>query len=142
MSRPRIHLAATVLALGPMHDRLSWPERLAFMAGSVLVDGDHLVDVALQRRTGRREWCVVPLHGWEYVILLALVGRRQHWRRIAVAAALGLLLHLLIDQVTNKPAHVAGYSVLYRAWHRFAADRLPFHGGGGQWIHQPWWQWF
>jgi hypothetical protein len=142
MARPRIHLAVTALALGLIGRQLSWPERAAALAAGVLVDADHLVDFVLQRRGGDRRWLVLPLHGWEFPAALLLAGRLTPWAGLARAAAFGLTLHLLLDLVTNRPAHPAIYSVLYRARLRFAADRLRFNAGDGTWMHQRWWQWF
>jgi hypothetical protein len=140
MARPRVHLLVTALAVGLLRRRLTGPERVAALATGVLVDADHLVDLLLYRCAGRRRWVVLPLHGWEYGAALLLSSRATRWPGPARAAALGLLLHLLLDQATNQPAHPAFYSLLYRLRHRFAADQLRL-GGGGDWVHQRWWQW-
>jgi hypothetical protein len=140
MARPRVHLAAAGLVLGLFHRHLSGPERVMLVAASVLIDVDHLLDYTLRRRQGRRRWVVLLLHGWEYVLVLALVGRRTRWAGPLRGAALGLLLHLALDQVTNAPWHPAHYSLLFRLRRRFAPGPLgvadPDH-----WMHQPWWQW-
>jgi hypothetical protein len=141
MARPRVHAAAAVVALGLIHGRVRWADRLAFWAGSVLVDADHLVDYAL-RRAGQRQYLVLPLHGWEYVVVLALLPGPAGLSRFARGVALGLLFHLIIDQMTNEPGHPALYSLVYRVYHRFAGERLGFHNGDGSWVHQRWWEWF
>lgn len=140
MARPRVHLLVTALAVGLLRQRLTWPEQAAMLATGVLVDADHLVDYLLFRQAGRRRWLVLPLHGWEYGAALLLSSCAIRWRGLVRAAALGLLLHLLLDQATNQPGHPAIYSLLFRLHHRFAADRLRL-GGAGNWIHQRWWQW-
>jgi hypothetical protein len=142
MARPRVHLAVTALALGLIGRQFSWPERTAALAAGVLVDADHLVDYALNRRGHGRRWLVLPLHGWELPVALLLGGRLTPWAGLARATALGLTLHLLLDLATNRPANPAIYSLLYRARRRFAADRLRFNAGDGAWMHQRWWQWF
>lgn len=141
MARPRIHAALTLAALGVSWHRLCWPERLALTLGGVFVDADHLVDLALHRLAGRRRWRVLPLHGWEYVGLLALAGGQSRWCRAARMTALGLLSHLVIDQLVNRPGHPAYFFVVFRMWHGFATERLPDGPGGGSWVHQPWWRW-
>jgi hypothetical protein len=140
MARPRVHLVTTALALALLHRHLSWPERAAALATGVLVDLDHLIDLALYRRTGRRRWVVLPLHGWELVVGLLVAGRGA-LAGPARAGALALLLHLLLDVTTNRPARPALYSLLYRGRHGFRAERLRPGQGDGGWMRQRWWQW-
>jgi hypothetical protein len=142
MARPRLHLGITTAALLLLGDRLTWRQRGAFLAGAVAVDGDHLVDYALQRRTGRRTRLVLPLHGWEYALLAVLCPGGTRWTALARAAGYGLLLHLIVDQLTNRPARAPLYSVLYRLRWRFAAEHLTLGRGDGRWLHRPWWRWF
>ena len=141
MARPRVHLLATAVVVGLLRRRLTWPQQLAVLATGVLIDADHLIDYLLFRQAGRRRWVVLPLHGWEYGLALLLSDRLGRWSGLARAAALGLILHLLLDLATNRPADPALYSVVYRLHHRFAAARLRPGGGGGAWVHQPWWRW-
>jgi hypothetical protein len=136
MARPRVHLGLALALLAMSGRRMTWPERGAFVAGGVLVDGDHLVDLVLQRRAGRRRWLVLPLHGWEFALLGLAAGST-----LTRAAALGLLIHLIADQLVNQPAEPALYSLGFRLARRFDADRLAFKNGDGRWVHQPWWQW-
>lgn len=141
MARPRIHGLTALLAVVALRDRLTWAERLAVLAGGVLVDADHLVDYGLRRWAPARAWLVLPLHGWEYVAGLALLARQRR-RGFAGALALGLALHLTIDHLTNRPDHPALYSVLFRLYNGFSGARLRFRTGDGRWMGQPWWQWF
>jgi hypothetical protein len=141
MARPRVHLLVTALAIGLLGRQFTWPQRATALAAGVLVDADHLVDYGLYRCSGQRRWLILPLHGWEYGAILLTAGGASPWGGLARAAALGLLLHLAVDQATNRPGHPALYSVLYRLRHRFAADCLRFENGDGSWVHQRWWQW-
>lgn len=141
MARPRAHLGITLVALACLGHRLTWTERLAFVGGGVLVDGDHLIDYWLQRRAGRRCLLVLPCHGWEYGLLALLCPAPGRWSHLLRAAGIGLLLHLVVDQLTNRPAHPALYAVLFRLRRRFAAERLAFRQGDGGWMQRPWWQW-
>jgi hypothetical protein len=141
MARPRVHLGLAVAVLALLGRRMTWPERGAFLAGGVLVDGDHLVDLALQRQSGRRRWLVLPLHGWEFALLGLLTPARGLGPALTRAAALGLLLHLVADQIANQPAEAALYSFGFRLARRFDAERLVLKRGDGSWVHRPWWQW-
>jgi hypothetical protein len=144
MARPRLHAAVTLICLGAAGQQLSWLERSAFAAGSLLVDLDHLVDLALYYHAGQRRWRVLPLHGWELGGLLTLAGlwhsTSRRWR-LASLAGIGLLLHLALDQLTNRPANPAYFWLGYRLGHRFAAVRLGPSQGDGGWLDRPWWRW-
>jgi hypothetical protein len=141
MARPRSHVALAVVVVGAVGRWLGGPGRLAFLTTSVLVDADHLVDYALFRRAGRRRWVVLPAHAWELVPLLLLCGAWRPLRAVGPAAALGLFVHLLTDQVTNRPTEPALYSLLFRLRHRFAADRLGSDRDAGGWMRRGWWSW-
>jgi hypothetical protein len=122
--------------------RLTPSERLAAVVGGVLVDSDHLLDLALYRRAGRRRWRVLLLHGWEYVVLLLAAGAHRRAGGLARAAALGLVLHLALDQVANRPQHPAFYWLIFRLGRGFVAERLVDAGAGERgWVEQPWWRW-
>jgi hypothetical protein len=94
----------------------------------VLIDSDHIVDWALNG--GREDYSrriVVPLHGWEYPLLLLAVGRAPAVapavRRALVALAAGWACHLLLDFLVNHPETPAGYLVLRRLRYRFERVR-------------------
>jgi|SRR5581483_4126852 hypothetical protein len=124
MARPIWHLLSalppTVLAL--------WRGRplaaLAAAGAAVAIDIDHLVDWSLNG--GREDYSrriVVPLHGWEFPLMLmalALAPALDDKRRAAMAAlAGGWACHLLLDYLVNRPQTPLGYSLLRRACVRF-----------------------
>ncbi|MBI3091738.1 MAG: hypothetical protein HYY96_13840 [Candidatus Tectomicrobia bacterium] len=96
---------------------------------SLLVDLDHLLDYLLLtqfRRFDLLEFLQAPqyqaghafsllvFHGYEWVIGLALLAWRcRRWRWLAAGAALGLLAHLLIDQLSYG-GHPLRYFFLFR----------------------------
>jgi hypothetical protein len=118
----------------------------------VLIDGDHLVDWAWMRATGRRDKFLSPLHSWE---LLAVVGITAAWLRrgrprnrgvVAQAVAgmaVGWWLHMFHDLATNRPDHAGAYSLVNRLWHRFDRDSSGWKGHKTfhQWGNAPWWAW-
>lgn len=92
----------------------------AVIAG-VLPDVDHVVDYAYLRRFGGHR-LILPLHGYEYALLggvFALIGGNM----LIGVAALSYLVHLLADQLENATRR-PGYSLLFRAWHRFRIDAI------------------
>ncbi len=73
----------------------------------------------------------VPLHGFEYVIILLTIFFRikpVKTRAVILAVALGLLGHLCFDVYVNEMKPLA-YSVIYRAAHGFdiIPDLTPVH---------------
>ena len=95
----------------------------AFATG-VFLDADHVFDyyVAFFRRDKERVF--VLAHGWEYALAgtVLLLGIWYHpW---LLAAVLGMLGHLIADQVANKPRHLLGYAVLYRLHAGFRREPL------------------
>jgi hypothetical protein len=117
MARPRYHLAASA-ALGAVALCLTRSPRAAVapIASGFLIDLDHLVDFALAKTRWQGKLLLLPLHGWEYLAIWAVLDRGLGTRG---ALAAGYALHLAIDQRTNALRHPLGYSVLMRAKHRF-----------------------
>lgn len=92
----------------------------ALIAG-ILPDADHVADYAYYRWRGKHR-LILPLHGYEYALAgggLALV----HDNRMMRVAVLSYLTHLLADQSENH-THQFGYSLLFRAWHRFQIEEI------------------
>jgi hypothetical protein len=83
MARPRFHLLAAAPAAWLAHRRWGhWGAAGALTAG-VLIDLDHLVDLAWTRLSGRASHFIVPLHGWELAGVAAglaiwIVDARAH----------------------------------------------------------------
>ena len=96
----------------------------AAAATGVLVDADHILDFYywFAKKDTRRLFLL--FHAWEYVAigLVLIVGV---WNDpVFVAAVLGLLGHLLGDQIGNRPTDPMTYSIAYRASKRFRGDRM------------------
>jgi hypothetical protein len=123
-----VHLALSLglAALQYWRTRGLLPAAAPLVSG-FLVDADHLVDYLLYHRTRAkhaelaRRRLVLPLRGWEYLLLaigfesLALRGRAS----TAYGLTLGYLVHLLVDQLDNELLQPLAYSLLYRASRRF-----------------------
>lgn len=93
----------------------------AALAAGILPDADHIADYACYRWDGEHR-LILPLHGYEHAIVgggFALI-RGGRLRRTAV---LSYLIHLLADQMENR-THKLGYSLLFRAWHRFQIEEI------------------
>src|SRR5689334_22367558 len=105
MARPRVHAAIAVgVAIAQVYrtGRL-FPALAPFLTG-VLIDVDHLIDLALFAIGGGRTIARVylPLHGWEFLLALALAERGRLGRWTAGGMTLGYLAHLATDQLTNN----------------------------------------
>jgi hypothetical protein len=119
MPRPRYHaaLSLAVAALVVARTR-RWRDAVPVLVAGVLVDFDHLVDLAVTRRAAKAEWIILPLHAWEWVFGLL-------WRRSRVADGLagGLAAHLALDQFNPVIRHPFFYWLVVRLAHRFRAVR-------------------
>ena len=88
---------------------------------AAITDIDHVLDYAYYQRTGTHR-LILLLHGYEY----AIVGGIAAWLTGSVviwALVISYLIHLLADQVENR-THWLGYSLVFRAWHRFRIERI------------------
>lgn len=87
----------------------------------VLPDIDHVIDYTYYRWRGEHR-LILPLHGYE-IAFLGTVAALLAGNRIVGVAVLSYLVHLLADQFENR-THLLGYSLLFRAWHRFRIEDL------------------
>lgn len=94
---------------------------VAAMAAGVLPDIDHAVDYLYYRRRGVHR-LILPLHGYEFVLLGTIVALLRRDKILGIAI-LSYFIHLLADQFVNCKRKL-GYSVLFRAWHRFRVDDI------------------
>jgi hypothetical protein len=94
---------------------------VAALATGVLPDIDHFIDYSYYR--WRKEHrLILPLHGYEFAFfgtVMALV----RGNKVLAIATLSYLIHLLADQAENR-TRVLGYSLLFRAWHRFRIEDI------------------
>lgn len=112
---------------------------VAPLISGFLIDGDHLIDFARYRATGRQneKRVILPLHGWEYLPLLYLLEHLLGGR-LAKGLVGGYAAHLAIDQFTNTTTHPLSYSLIFR-WSRGFASSLFNHQDESEidWIQQP-----
>ena len=84
------------------------------MVTAVLVDADHVFEVFAPRIARSSGLTFRFLHGWEYGIisfaLLLVIGLEP----LFMAAVLGYLSHLFLDQISNRK-HILYYFVVFRA---------------------------
>ena len=143
MARPAVHLViSTGLAT------LQWirtgraAPALAPLVSGFLVDLDHSVELIRYRASGNEAVgrVILPLHGWEFVPVIALVEKLLR-DRLAGGLLLGYIAHLAIDQVTNETTHPLTYFITYRQKHGFPT-RLFNHldENAIDWMNVPIWQ--
>lgn len=119
MARPLWHVIAAIIPAQVALSRHGPLAATAVLAGAVAVDADHVVDWALNG--GREDYSrriVVPAHGWEFGVAAIVAARAglvpRRWRAAAVAFGAGLLCHLLLDHLRNRPETWLGYAFLWR----------------------------
>lgn len=95
--------AAVSLAVG----LLGWRRSRALvaiplsLATGLLIDLDHAADYAWY--TWRQEHrLILPLHGYEFALLLWLLVRRCLGSELAAVSTISYLLHLLSDEIGNQ----------------------------------------
>ena len=92
------------------------------VATGVLIDSDHVTDVFDHAFLGPRRHMVRLFHAWEYTAA-GFIALGFWYHPILLAATLGHLSHMMLDQVTNEVRPLA-YSLIYRIRHRFARTEL------------------
>jgi hypothetical protein len=118
MPRPRYHAALSLgLALLVVRRSRRWRAAWPVLLAGVLVDVDHLVDLAVNRRAGGVRYLILPLHAWEWV--LGLLARGSH---ASLGLAGGLAVHLALDQLNGIIRHPLFYWITVRARYGFRAD--------------------
>lgn len=94
---------------------------VAALATGVLPDIDHFIDYSYYR--WRKEHrLILPLHGYEFALLGTVLALLKGNKVLGIAA-LSYLIHLLADQTENR-TRILGYSLLFRAWHRFRIEDI------------------
>jgi hypothetical protein len=94
---------------------------MAALIAGVLPDIDHIIDYAYYRWRGVHR-LILALHGYEFVLLGTVIALRKR-DKVTGIAILSYFTHLLADQSENR-THKLGYSLLFRAWHRFRIEDI------------------
>ena len=92
------------------------------VATGVLVDADHVFEVFAPRSAKFSGLTLRFLHGWEYGIISLALVLAIGLEPLFMAAVLGHLSHLLLDQISNKK-HLLYYFVVFRALRRLHRRR-------------------
>ena len=138
MARPRVHLAVSLALAAVQYARTGrLRPALAPLLTGFLIDADHLLDHWLYNRfpEGASDRLVLPLHGWEYLPLLALAEPKLLGGATARGLLLGYLAHLLIDQATNNVAGPQTYSIVARARRGFRGPLFRESESPGEDLH-------
>jgi hypothetical protein len=93
----------------------------ASLATGVLPDVDHIIDYSYYRWRGEHR-LILPLHAYEFALLGTVIALLES-NNILGWAVLSYFIHLLADQSENR-THKLGYSLLFRAWHRFRIEDI------------------
>jgi hypothetical protein len=117
MAYPTQHLAVTLPLVAAVPPRL----RLPVLVGGVLIDVDHVLDVALHKAGIARNRSFVLFHGLDVIAAVALLAT---WRRSdkLAAVALGMALHHAIDYAMERDW--VKVALLWRVKRRFYAPTV------------------
>jgi len=130
MPLPSQHIAMTLPLLAVVPGR--W--RVPLFAGAVLIDADHLVDMAWVWAGGDERRVFVPLHGLDVIAAVVALAWWRRDERIA-AFALGMALHHTMDYTTERDW--IKVALLWRVARRFYAPRAR-----RAWMHRSPVTWF
>lgn len=126
MPEPQWHLAAAPVIYGLLRKfDLPGIDPTPAAIASVLIDVDHLCDMAYFRLTKDRFCQLIPFHSWELVAVLLLSDSRK-----ARSIGIGMLAHLLMDCTVGEYS-VRNLSFLYRLSKGFKTEWL------GDWVLWP-----
>lgn len=119
---PHKHLAISTVIGAVAWWQLDTPLAMgAALVTGVLPDLDHAVDYAYYYWR-RRHRLILPFHGYEYALIMGVLAYIRKEPLLGVAAA-SYLIHLFADQAENSTKPF-GYSLFYRAWHRFRLEQI------------------
>jgi len=117
----------------------SWELAAASVLAGVLVDLDHFMDYFIEYgpradRTlffrsfgaGLYRKIYIPIHGWEWIAICAVIAWLADWNIWWIGMAVGLTHHLIADQIVNGASRF-GYSLLWRAAHGFDPAKTFIH---------------
>ena len=96
------------------------------LATGVFLDVDHILDFYVTYVKKDRGRVFVLAHGWEYATAGMVFMLAVWYHPWLLAAVLGLLGHVISDQIANRPKHPLGYSIAYRI--RVGFRREPLFG--------------
>lgn len=109
---------------------------LGFLSG-ILIDLDHLIDYFLVYRTNFKpekffngyqfiesKKSYVFLHGWEWIIVMLLIGFFAGSIRPAIAIGIGMFGHLAVDQILSFKNEPLFYFLTYRFIKKFNLEVL------------------
>ncbi len=130
------HVAFSVPFAGGLYAATSsWQLAVAAFVSGIFVDLDHVFDYLVEYGfnldlknfltsfpEGRYRRIYILLHGWEWVVCGAVVAWLSHWNPWAVGTVLGVGVHLILDQLTNKSKQWA-YFLTWRCLTRFEPRR-------------------
>jgi len=139
-----IHFTLSIIA-GVMVGWLTgnyWAVPVALVSG-FFIDTDHLVDYVLYKKfrgLNLKEFfgakyfdasgkVIVPLHGYEYGIILIVIGSfipNLDWFYWSLGVS--TLLHLIYDVLSNHPKWQT-YSIIFRIYHNFDHRVFDFKKG-------------
>ena len=136
--RARDHvILSTGVSLGLQATLHSWPASVACFFSGVLIDIDHYFEYYFHQRkfpAGYKElvdFCVpftkdkvyLIFHAWEYLFVLWALIYFCHLGHVWLGLAIGLTIHLILDQLTN-PMKPLAYFLIFRIQKRFEALRI------------------
>ncbi len=113
----------------------SWSLTIASFLSGIFLDLDHYIDYVFECGSPlnikkffncineeKLKKIYLILHGWEWSIVLILVGWMLEWNYWIVGVMIGYGHHMLLDALFNTNWPVLGYSLLWRWKKKFVSE--------------------
>lgn len=115
----------------------SWGLTIASFVTGIFIDLDHYIDYLIDRGApfNIREFfhsiyeetlkkIYLIFHGWEWSIILLLLGWSSGWNHWIVGVMIGYGHHMVLDALLNTHWPVLGYSLLWRWKRNFVSEAI------------------
>ena len=104
----------------------SWYLSLVCLLSGVFIDLDHFIDYFREQGinldmkkffsicdNGQFDRVILLFHGWEWVILIGVLGWSSGWNPLTTGLVIGIGHHLVLDAFYNGTS-IKAYSILWR----------------------------
>lgn len=114
----------------------SWYLSMACFLSGIFIDLDHFIDYFREQgvsldikkffricENGQFDRVILIFHGWEWILLCAVIGWSSGWTPLATGVIIGLGHHMILDAFYNRTS-IRTYSIIWRWSKGFEFDTV------------------
>ena len=130
------HIAVSTIVSGILYVLFkSWSLTIASFLSGIFLDLDHYVDYVFECGSlfhmknffhciyeEKLKKIYLILHGWEWSIVLIIMGWMLDWNNWVVGVMIGYWHHMVLDALFNTNWPILGYSLLWRWEKKFVSE--------------------